>query len=106
MIRLLTHPLHPLPSVSSTVDPQEDRKRDLADEKGGREEGWARSRIIRSKKAWSSINHSILTEERYSKSPVLASQSYLIPATASQESWERGGERGGEGREVWRKKVS
>jgi hypothetical protein len=28
MIRLLAHPLHPLPSVSSTGDTQEDRERE------------------------------------------------------------------------------
>ncbi len=51
-------PTLPLPSVSSTGETQTKKERRLADGREGR--GWWRNQIILRKKAWSSVNHSIL----------------------------------------------
>jgi hypothetical protein len=62
MIWLLAHPFPPLPSESSTGDKQEDRERETSCWREGGE-GWGGrgAESYDRKKAWSSINHSILS---------------------------------------------
>jgi hypothetical protein len=59
MIWLLPHPSHPLRSVNSSGDTQEDRKKQLVDGRGGGG-GEGGAKTYDGEKAWSSINHSIL----------------------------------------------
>ncbi len=60
--RLCAHPLPPpLPPVRSTRDTQEDWEREHNLLTGERGEGWGGAEWYDRKKAWSSINHSILS---------------------------------------------
>ena len=62
MIWLLAYPLPPLPSVSSTDDSLEDRGNLLTGEKKrGKRGGQGEKLNHNRKKAWSSINHSVLS---------------------------------------------